>query len=79
MDRDDVRMRERGDGAGLALKAIAERAVDVPGCVENLERNEAVELLVVRSVDFAHSAVPRAPSMTYAPTRLPGGRGIASG
>ena len=54
-DREDVRVRERGDGLGLALEA--RERVGVRGQLrgKDLDRDVAVELRVARAVDLAHA------------------------
>ena len=58
VDREDVRMRERGDGLGLALEA--RERVGVRGQLrgEDLDGDLAVELRVARAVDLAHPPAP---------------------
>ncbi len=56
VDRDDVRMGERGNRACLALETVAKARIGRPGRVEDLERDEAIEPFVPRFVDLAHAA-----------------------
>jgi hypothetical protein len=52
----DVRMRERGDGAGLALEAGAALGIRGDGGPENFQRDGAIEPRVARLVDLSLSA-----------------------
>ena len=58
IDRDDVRMVEGGDGAGLALEAG--EPVGIAGEIrgQHLERDLATELRVAGAIHFAHTACP---------------------
>ncbi len=55
-DREDVRMRQRGDGLGLALEP--RERVGVRGQLrrEDFDGDLPVELRVARAVDLAHPA-----------------------
>ena len=55
MNRDDVRMVERGDGPGLALEALAAFGIECRRVRQHLERDEPVEPRVPRFVDLAHT------------------------
>ncbi len=57
-DRDDVGMVEGGRGPGLLLESA--QAVDVVGYLgrQHLDRDLAIEALVVGAVDLAHAAGP---------------------
>ena len=54
--RDDVRMREGGDRAGLAPEALDVLLVLAVVRVEHLQRNAALEQRVERAVDTGHAA-----------------------
>jgi hypothetical protein len=56
VDRDDRRVLERGDGAGLALEAGAERGIVEQFARQDLDRHFAVEVRVVAEVDGGHAA-----------------------
>jgi hypothetical protein len=56
VDREDVRMRERGDGLGLALEARERVGVGGQLRGEDLDGDVAVELRVAGAVDLAHPA-----------------------
>ena len=58
VDRDDVRMVERGDRPGLALEPRAPLHICRRQSGKNLDRDIASEARVVRPVDFAHPAGP---------------------
>src|SRR5205085_7634253 len=53
---DDVRVRELRDGAGLTAEALDVLLVVVVVLVEDLQRDVAIEQLVVRLVDAGHPA-----------------------
>ena len=53
--RADMRVREGGDGAGLALEARAAFRVCVQVGGKKLERNRATEARVAGLVDLAHT------------------------
>ena len=53
---DDVRMRERRRGSGLAEEPLAERAIAGELRWEHLERDRPVELEIAREIDGAHAA-----------------------
>ena len=54
VDHQDVRMIERGNSAGLVVKPAQAIGVDVAR--QQLERDIAFELRIVRLVDLAHAA-----------------------
>ncbi len=54
MDVENVRMRERGDGARLALEARVRRCVGGEPFRKNLDRHFAVQPRVARPVNLAH-------------------------
>ena len=56
--RDDVRMRERGDGPRLAAEPLDLRLVRAVVLVQHLQRDLAGEQPVVRPVDARHSSGP---------------------
>ena len=56
VDRDDVRMRERGRVLRLAAEALDELLVVRVAVVEDLDRDAAAELLVLGEVDVRHPA-----------------------
>ena len=55
-DRDDVRVRELGDGARLAAEALERLGVLRELLVEDLQRDRPLEQPVVRAVDGRHAA-----------------------
>jgi hypothetical protein len=59
VDREDVRVRERGDRQRLALEA--RQGVGIPGerLGQDLDRDVAVQLGVARAIDLAHSPDPQ--------------------
>jgi hypothetical protein len=59
VDRDDVRMLERGGEARLAQEPLAERYVLRQLRREQLQRDVAIEGEVARAVDDAHSAAAK--------------------
>jgi hypothetical protein len=52
----DVRMIQRGNGAGFALKALLEFGIVGEMSGENLDGDSAIEARVFRPVDFSHTA-----------------------
>ncbi len=56
VDRDDVRVVERGGVLGLAAEALDELVVVPVTAVEDLDRDAAAELLVLGEVDVGHPA-----------------------
>ena len=56
VDRDDVRMRERGGVLRLTAKALHELLVARVPVVQDLDRDPAAELLVLREIDVRHPA-----------------------
>ena len=61
VDRDDVRMGEPGGVLRLAPEALHERVVRRVAVVEDLDRDAAAELLVLREVDVRHAARAQLP------------------
>ncbi len=59
VDRQDVRLVERGSGPRLALEALAEVRVVGVLARDQLERDDAAEREVGGAVDDAHAAPPR--------------------
>ena len=55
MNRDDVRMVERGDGPSLALETVAAFGIEYRRVWQDFECDEPVEPRVPRFVDLAHS------------------------
>jgi hypothetical protein len=55
-DGQDVRMREGGDGLGLALEPRERLGILRGRLGEDLDRYDAVQLRVARAVDLAHAA-----------------------
>ena len=56
MDRDDVRMIERGRGARLALEALAAIGIERKLAREHFERDVPLQPGVVGEIDLAHAA-----------------------
>jgi len=56
MDGDDIRMRERGNGARLPLKASEAIAVGGQPRRHRLDCNIALEPRIARTIDLAHTA-----------------------
>jgi hypothetical protein len=56
VNREDVRMRERGHGSGFALETRARRFVSAKVRWKDFDRNLAIQSLVTRAIDLAHSA-----------------------
>ena len=54
VDRDDVRLREPGRVLRLAAEALDELLVGGVAVVEDLDRDAAAELLILREVDVRH-------------------------
>jgi hypothetical protein len=52
----DVRMIQRGNGAGFALKTLLEFGIVGEVSGENLDRNNAIEARVFRAVYLPHAA-----------------------
>ena len=52
----DVRMIQRGNGAGFALKTLLEFGIVGEMSGENLDGDSAIEARVFRPVDFSHTA-----------------------
>ena len=52
----DVRMIQRGNGAGFALETLLEFGIGGEMSGENLDGNGAIEARVFRAVDLAHAA-----------------------
>ena len=67
VDRDDARMREAGGVLRLAAEALDELVVARVPVVEDLDRDAAPELLVVREVDVRHPAGAELPDDQVAP------------
>src|SRR5262249_43646458 len=55
--REHVGVRERSDGAGLALEAADEVGVGKESLRQDLDRHLAAEARVLRPVDLSHSAL----------------------
>ena len=60
VDRDDVRVRERGGVLRFAAEALDELLVGGVAVVEDLDRDAAPELLVLGQVDVGHAPGARA-------------------
>ena len=56
VQRADVRMVERRDGARFALEALAELGIGGECVGQDLDRDDAIEPRVARLVDLAHAA-----------------------
>ena len=56
VNRNDIRVAERGDGARLAFEALATVAVGHPDSGENFDRHVAAKAGIVSPVDLAHAA-----------------------
>jgi hypothetical protein len=56
IERADVRMIQRGNGMGLAVKAFAELRVAGHVRRQDFDRDRAIETGIPRFVDFAHPA-----------------------
>jgi hypothetical protein len=54
--RTDVRVRQLRNGARFAIEAIAELGIGRETLGQNLERHDAIEAGVARTVHFAHAA-----------------------
>jgi hypothetical protein len=55
----DVRMIQGGDGARLALEALAGRGIAADMRGEDLDRNHSIESRVARAIDLPHAAGPK--------------------
>ena len=72
VDREDVRVRERGDRLRLALEARERLAVRDEALGQDLDRDVALEPRVPRPVDLAHAArAPIGERISYGPRRVP--------
>jgi hypothetical protein len=58
VDRDDVRVRERGGALRLAAEPLDELVVARVALVEDLDRHAPAEHLVLGEVDVRHAAAP---------------------
>ena len=76
MNRDDVRMVERGDGPRLTFEAVAPFGIDVR-VRDHLERHETTEPRIARLVDSPMPPRPRVETISYGPSRAPSENGIA--
>jgi hypothetical protein len=56
MQRADVRMVQRGDAAGLALEALAQRWVTADMGRQDFDGHRAIEPCISRAIDLAHAA-----------------------
>ena len=56
VQRADVWMVQRGDGAGLALEAFSQCGVIADMRWEDFDRDGSIEAGILRLVDFTHSA-----------------------
>ena len=72
MDGEDVRVRECGDGAGLALEAGARRFVRGEPGRQELDGHLAIEREVARAVHLAHAPGAERCDDLYWPSRAPG-------
>ena len=77
-DREDVRVRQRGDGARLLLEAA--KLIGIGGtCLrDHLDRDVAAEPRIAGAVDLTHAAgTERRHESSYGPRRLPELSGMA--
>ena len=58
VNRQDVRVRQRGQGFGLALETRERLGVERHGLRQDLDRDVAIESCVPRAIDLSHSAGP---------------------
>ena len=72
VERDDVRMVQRGDGAGFALEAREAIGIARRLGGQHLERDVAAELRVGRAVDLTHGARANLRGNTVVPERPSG-------
>ena len=56
MDREDVRVRERGDCLGFALEARQRVRIPREQVGQQLDRHVAIEPRVARAIDLAHAS-----------------------
>ena len=75
-DVDDVRVREPGGGAGLALEPVGERGVVAEAAVHGLDRAHAVETDVDGLVDGGHATACDAATDPVAPVEEVPGQGV---
>ena len=66
----DVRMADRGDGAGFALESFA-RVVLGDACRQNLDGDRAIGARVARLATSPTPPTPRRDTTRYGPIRLP--------
>ena len=57
VNRDDVRMIERGNGFGFLLKAAQAFGVEREFCRQNFQGDVTFEFSIARQIHFAHSAL----------------------
>jgi hypothetical protein len=74
VDGDDVRVGERGGGAGLAQEPLAEVDLVAERRWKRLDRDVSVEMDVAGQVDDSHSASPE-----LALEEILAGEGVAEG
>ena len=79
VDRDDVRMVERGGVLRLAAEPLDELLVVRVAVVEDLDRDAAAELLILREVDVGHPAGAELADDLVAPVEERVDEGVARG
>jgi hypothetical protein len=57
VDGQDIRMRQRGDRAGLAIESLARLWIDPRAGADRLDRDLPAQARVAGAVDLAHAAV----------------------
>ena len=76
VDRDDVRVVERGNGARFALEAGEPSGSRANGGGQHFDRDVAAQPRVARAVDLAHAAGAERSQDLYGPRRVPADRGM---
>ena len=71
-DSHDVRMIQRGGGAGLLLEPLEALWCRRDARGQDFDRHVAIETQIVGPVDLAHTACAQRAEDLYGPTRVPG-------
>ena len=79
VDRDDVRMRQRGRVLSFAPEALDELLVGGVAVVQDLDRDAAAELLVLGEVDVGHAAGAELADDPVAPVEEGVDQGVGNG